>query len=61
MHLIKQNIADPLAEIVDLSSVNGIYIDNPTFKDKDKVDYRLISLLSNINKIIEKVDILQTV
>ena len=60
LHLVKLNIADPLAEIVNPSIVNGIYIGNhkisktvPTFKDKgsrlDYNNYTPISLLSNIN------------
>ena len=65
LNLIKLNIAGPSSEIVNLSFVNGIYIDNlkvsktiPTFKEKGSNlecnNYRPISLLSNINKIIEK-------
>ena len=65
LHLIKLIITDALSEIINLSFVNGIYIDNlkisktiPTFKEKgnrlDYNNYRPISLLSNINKIIEK-------
>ena len=65
LNLIKLNIAGPLSKIVNLSFVNGIYIDNlkvsktiPTFKEKGSNlecnNYRSISLLSNINKIIEK-------
>ena len=65
LHVIKNYIADPLSKIINLSFVKGIYIDNlkiaktiPIFKDKgsnlDCSNYRPISLLSNINKIIEK-------
>ena len=65
LNLIKFNIAEPLSEIVNLSFANGIYIENlklsktiPIFKDKGSNlecdNYRPISLLSNINKIIEK-------
>ena len=64
LNQIKLNIADPLAEIVNLSCENGIYIDNlkisktvPTLKDKESRlnynNYRQITLLSNINKLIE--------
>ena len=64
-HLIKLSIAQPLANIINLSFEKGIYIDElkiskviPIFKDKgsdlDFINYRPISLLSNINKIIEK-------
>ena len=62
---IKDYIADPLAKIINMSFVKGIYIENlkiaetiPIFKEKgnnlDCSNYRPISLLSNINKIIEK-------
>ena len=65
-HLIKLNIAKPLAEIINLSFETGIYIDvlkiskvAPIFKEKgselEHCNYRPISLLSNINKIIEKI------
>ena len=64
-HLIKLNVAEPLTEIINLSFEEGIYIDNlkiakviSIFKEKgcnlDCTNYRPISLLSNINKIIEK-------
>ena len=64
LHLIKFNISEPLAKIVNLSFDKGIYFDClkisktiPTYKDKgsnlDCSNYRPISLLSNINKIIE--------
>ena len=57
-------ISSPLAKIINLSFKTGIYLDNlkvskviPVFKDKgNKLDYnnyRPISLLSNVNKIIE--------
>ena len=66
LHLIKQNITEPLAEIINLSFVNGTYFNNlkiskvlPFYKDKGSKleckNYRPISLLSNINKIIEKI------
>ena len=64
-HQIKFAVADPLVEIINLSFKTGIYIDDlkiskvmPIFKDKgselERTNYRPISLLSNINKIIEK-------
>ena len=64
-HLIKFAVADPLVEIINLSFRTGIYIDSlkiskvmPIFKEKgcelECSNYRPISLLSNINKIIEK-------
>ena len=64
LQLIKINMADPLSEIVNLTFVTSIYPENlkiskvnPTFKDKGSklecCNYRPISLLSNINKIIE--------
>ena len=64
-HLIKLNVAEPLTEIINLSFEEGVYIDNlkiakvvSIFKEKgcnlDCANYRPISLLSNINKIIEK-------
>ena len=64
-HLIKFSIAQPLVNIINLSFQKGIYIDDlkisrvvPTFKEKgsdlEHVNYRPISLLSNINKIVEK-------
>ena len=66
MVIIKDTIAEPLAEILNLSFTTGIYIDKlkisrviPIYKEKgDKFlseNYRPISLLSNINKIYEKV------
>ena len=64
-HLIKINVAEPLTEIINLSFEEGVYIDQlkiakvvAIFKEKgcnmDCTNYRPISLLSNINKIIEK-------
>ena len=64
-HLIKLSVAQPLVNIINLSFEKGIYIDDlkfskviPIFKDKgsdlDFINFRPISLLSNINKIIEK-------
>ena len=66
LHLIKLFIADPLSQIINLSFDKGIYIDNlkiaktiPIYKEKGSdllcCNYRPISLLSNINKIIEKI------
>ena len=66
LKLIKPTIAQPLVEIINLSFNTGTYIDSlkiskviPIFKDKgsdlDFKNYRPISLLSNINKIIEKI------
>ena len=65
LHTIKMIIVDPLTDIINLSFANGKYIDVlkiskvlPLYKDKgsslDCSNYRPISLLSNINKIIEK-------
>ena len=64
-HLIKFNVVEPLESIINLSFGKGIYIENlkiskaiPVFKGKDCPldynNYRLISLLSNINMLIEK-------
>jgi hypothetical protein len=63
--LIKTQLAEPLADIFNLSVEKGIYIDRlkisrvvSIYKEKgDKLmcqNYRPISLLSNINKIYEK-------
>ena len=65
-HLIKFSVAEPLVQIINLSLEKGVYIDVlkiskviPVFKDKgsdlDHTNFRPISLLSNINKIIEKI------
>ena len=64
-HLIKFAVAEPLVNIINLSFQTGTYIDDlkiskviPIFKEKgselEHTNYRPISLLSNINKIIEK-------
>ena len=64
-HLIKPIISEPLSEIINLSFITGVYIENlkisrtiPIFKKKGNehqcCNYRPISLLSNINKLIEK-------
>ena len=64
--LIKDIVAEPLAYIINLSFTTGIYIDKlkiskviPIYKEKgDKFssqNYRPISLLSNVNKIFEKI------
>ena len=65
LKLIKFNICYPLKEIINLSFATGVYPDIlkiakviPIFKNKGDllvvVNYRPISLLSNINKIFEK-------
>ena len=65
LHLTKLEIAKPLASIINLSFATGIHPDQlkiaqvtPIFKKGSKLEtsnYRPISLLSNINKIFEKV------
>ena len=65
LHLIKGLIADSLSHVINLSSSEGVYLDRleisktvPFFKNKGNnmecESYRPISLLSNINKIVEK-------
>ena len=65
LHLIKLEIAKPLASIINMSFTTGIHPDKlklaqvmPIFKKGSRLEacnYRPISLLSNINKIYEKV------
>ena len=66
LHQIKLIVAAPLAEIINLSFEKGTYIEDlkisktiPIFKEKGSnlscINYRPISLLSNINKIVEKI------
>ena len=65
LHGIKHIIAEPLALIINLSFETGIFIESlktsktiPIYKEIgskfDYCNYRPISLLSNINKVIEK-------
>ena len=65
LKLIKANICYPLKEIINMSFATGVYPDQlklakviPIFKNKGDqllfLNYRPISLLSNINKIFEK-------
>ena len=64
LHLIKEIISEQLSKIFNTSVLTGQYIDKlklsriiPIFKKGSRLavsDYRLISLLSNLNKIMEK-------
>ena len=65
LHIINDKVSEPLADIVNLSFQIGKYFENlkisrtvPIFKEKGSnlfcCNYRPISLLSNINKIFEK-------
>ena len=65
LKLIIPSISLPLSKIINLSFSTGVYIEKlkiakviPIFKEKgselDHTNYRPISILSNINKIIEK-------
>ena len=66
LKLMKYELATPLAEIVNLTFETGIYIERfktskviPIYKGKgnqmERSNYRPISLLSNLNKIFEKI------
>ena len=62
LRLIKLNIAAPLSRVINLSFEKGIYFKNlktiPFYKangcNLDRSNYHPISLLANINKIVEK-------
>ena len=65
LHLVMEIIAYPLTQLVNMSFSNGVYFQNlktskalPVYKNKGNIleceNYRPISLLSNINKIVEK-------
>ena len=65
IHLIKEIIAYPLSQLINHSFTSGVYFQKlkisktmPFFKNKGNImdceNYRPISLLSNINKIVEK-------
>ena len=64
LHLIKSIISEPLSKIFNTSIFTGQYIDKlklattiPIFKKGSRLmvsDYQPISLLSNLNKIMEK-------
>ena len=64
LHMICENIASPISKIANLSFLTGVHPERlkvakvvPIFKSGSKMltsNYRPISLLSNLNKIIEK-------
>ena len=65
LHIIRHNISNPLSKIINMSFSTGVHPTNlktsktvPIFKKGSRMsisNYRPISLLSNLNKIFEKV------